>query len=155
MKIHKNLLSIIPVLIVVGGFIYLVSLFTAIYPPLKKYPYTKSMVQLKKDLDHLSQTYHQISFDITDTTGGSENGYAYYITIKIKNSHKDNEYHIAYKQDDDWFSKKETNLHLIGAFDHYRKSGGYKLEDQDVKGLVNLFEKDFYNLMDSKNNTSP
>ncbi|WP_423149751.1 hypothetical protein [Rubrolithibacter danxiaensis] len=146
---------LVGIIIFFGLFLYFIYDFTRVYPPLKKYEYSGSMSQFAQDLQKISTTNPQIVFDITDTTGSAENGFAYYIKISIKGLKKNNEYYLAYKEDDSWFSQKETKLNLNGAFDLYRKSGGYKLEDTDVKRLVHLFDQDFYEKLVREKNTSP
>lgn len=142
-------------LFLLGFFIYFIYDFTRVYPPLKKYEYSGSISQFAQDLKKISSTNSEIVFDITDTTGTSENGYAYYFKIQINGVNKNNEYYLVYKEDDNWFGKDETKLFLNGAFDLYRKTGGYRLEDKDVKGLVQLFDQDFYKLLVRVKNTSP
>jgi hypothetical protein len=128
-------------LLAFGGPLYFASQVSAVYPPIEKYDYSKSYPELIKKLDELHSANPSISYTVTDTTGRQDNGYSYYITINNNEGNNHNEYNIAYKTDDSWFTKNKTKIYLIGAFDKLKNLGGYKSEDIGVKDLVNTFEK--------------
>jgi hypothetical protein len=129
-------------LLAFGGLLYFASQVSAVYPPIEKYDYSKSYPELIQKLDALRLADPSLSYTVTDTTGGQDNGYAYYITINDNNGNNHNEYNIAYKTEKSWFAGKETKIYLIGTFDKLKNLGGYKSEDSGVRYLVKTFEKD-------------
>lgn len=143
MAILKKLFLLILIFVVIafGGILYFVSQFSAVYPPIKKYDYAESYSQFLQDLKLYSTRHPEIIFSITDTTGGLNDGYSYYITIKTTSNNLKNEYHIAYETQDDWFGNKKNKIYLIGAFDRLKNLGGYKIKENGVKELVKVLKK--------------
>lgn len=67
-------------------FIYFVTGVSSVSPPIKKYQYFGSVNQLISGFEKYSSNHSALTFKITDTVGVFENGYAYYLTIKMMNN---------------------------------------------------------------------
>lgn len=157
MTILKTLTSLLLIccLIVVGGAVYFVSQFSAVYPPIEKYDYPESYPQFSQNLKTFSSANPEVTYSVTDTTGGRMNGYSYYLTVKTTHDSTYKEYNIAYKIEENWFGTKKNKIYLIGTFDRLKRLGGYKMKENGVKDLVSAFETDFMNPLLLNKHTSP
>ena len=121
--------------------LYFVTGFSYTYPPLKEYNYSISADNLGKGLINLTKLQKSISIKFTDTTGSKESGQNYYMDIKIINVDTCYEYNIKYNHRKQfWRNSPSSEIDIIGAFDKTHKTGGYKMEDKDVKRLITIFE---------------
>ncbi|MBB2144003.1 hypothetical protein GM921_00770 [Pedobacter sp. LMG 31464] len=120
-------------------FIYFVSGVSSVSPPIKKYQYFGSVNQLLSGFEKYSSNHSDMTFKITDTVGGIENGYAYYMTIEIMNNKHNITYRIMCEQNKDDKNIK-TNVNLILAFDETNKTGGYQMKGKVVEVLVKQFD---------------
>ena len=137
------------ILAVFGGWLYLVSMFSSVYPPIKEYKFQVSSSNLRSTMINVLDNPEKYDYNITDTVGNVSKGYSYYINLKIKGHDMDERFTFKF------YSKKSrpdiSKIDLIGAFDNINKTGGYKLKDQDVKKLVEVFEREFIDKLGLKN----
>ncbi|WP_207429517.1 hypothetical protein [Pedobacter sp. SYSU D00535] len=138
--------------LVLGAFVYFVSQFTSVYPPIRKFEYSKNVTDFHNDLRTLISTRPNISFQLTDTTGTEENGYVYYYNIKVIDSKKSNEFNVAFKTEENWKGDRKNTICLVGAYDRIHKVGGYSKESKGIDRLAKAFEQDVY---EELKNTSP
>ncbi|HEX8376295.1 MAG TPA: hypothetical protein VF602_00655 [Pedobacter sp.] len=152
MKKTLILYVLFSVFLVLGAFVYFVSQFTAVYPPIRKFEYSKSVNYFNNDLRTLTSKRSNISYQLTDTTGSEENGYAHYFNIQVSSPQKNNEFNVAFKTEENWKGDKKNTICLIGVYDKINKIGGYSKESKGIDRLAKAFEKDVY---DGLKNTSP
>lgn len=128
-------------LVAFAGWIYFVSMFSSVYPPIKDYKFQVSASNLRTAIVKSLENYDRYEYNFTDTVGSEHKGYAFYIIVRIKGQQMDNEYTFKY------YSKKlhpnKSKIDLISAFDKINKTGGFKLKDPDVKRLVEIFDNEF------------
>lgn len=123
--------------------IYFVSQFSAVYPPIKQYDFSTNVNDLEKIIIDLVEKEPDFNYSKKDTVGNLENGFAYYMEIEIKNSDCDIIYLIKYC--DSKYSnnnKQHSELKLIHTFDRPNNIGGYKIKENGVKGLLEIFDKE-------------
>ena len=152
MKKTLVLYVLFPIILVLGAFVYFVSQFTAVYPPIRKFEYSKSVTDFNNDLRILTSKRTNISYQLTDTTGNKETGYAYYFNIKVIGSEKNNEFNLAFKTEENWKGDKKNTISLVGAYDVIHNVGGYSKESEGIDRLAKAFEQDVY---EGLKNTSP
>lgn len=140
MKYIKILISII-LIFGLGSCIYFVSQFSAVYPPIKKYKFKTNVANLRLAITETLDNPDKYEYKFKDTVGNKENGFAYYVDLRIKNTQMDNDYTFKFYE----FQRPANNssIDLIGAFDKINKTGGYKIKDNDVPRLIDLFDKEF------------
>ncbi len=129
---------------VIGTCVYFVAGVSATYPPIRTYDYSGTIDNLKSDLEHLCHDNQNITFVVTDVTGGPEYGttYAYYMTIKLKTTSTILEFSIVYDFTNYWFKKDKSQVALIMAYDTAHNLGGYSLKANGIKPFVQVFEHD-------------
>lgn len=119
---------------------YFVSNISAVYPPIKKYELQMSQSDFRQFINYNKHDTLDFEFNLTDSTGNKETGFYYYVDCKIKNVGFDNLFNFKYY-------KNETNnfitLNLIGAFNLSSNIGGYKMKDNGVPELTEIFENRF------------
>ncbi len=145
-KIKKILLpvSVTIVLLIIGTYIFIVSQLTAVYPPVKEYILTATVPGLKRKMLDLFKDKVKYTHVFTDTTGDNETGYAYYGDLRIDTHNKKYEYQYKYLQNAGvWRTEGTSKIELIGAFNLTDSLGGYKKEDEGMKDLVEIFDKEF------------
>ena len=143
------ILICIIILAVFGGWLYFVSMFSSVYPPIKEYKFKVSASTLRSTMINVLDNLEKYDYNFKDTVGNVSKGYSYYINLKIKGQKMDDRFTFKF------YSKKLqpdiSKIDLIGAFDNINKTGGYKLKDPDVKKLVEVFEMEFINKLGLKN----
>lgn len=138
------ILYLIPLFIILAAIIYFVFQFTAIYPPIKKFHYSKTFSNFNNELKFLTSKRTNISYSLTDTTGSEDNGYIYYFNINVISPGKNNEFTVAFKTEKSWNGDKKNTICLVGAFDMIHKVGGYSKESKGIDRLALAFEQDIY-----------
>ena len=128
---------------IIGTCIYFVAGVSATFPPIKRYPYPGSFTELKSKLASLCMINHNISYVVTDTTGGPtyHTTYAYYITVYDKGPKATYEYAIKYSLTDYHFSDNKTIVSLIMAYDTVNNVGGYGITAVGIKPIIENFDK--------------
>ncbi|MEZ5083680.1 MAG: hypothetical protein R2750_09540 [Bacteroidales bacterium] len=153
LKWTSILIGTISVILICSG-LYFVTQFSAVYPPMAKYHYSMNVMQLQKTIIDITNIQQNISYQLTDTVGSNENGFAYYMNVKIKDIDAEYEYTLKYNEEKKfWKQNTSSELDIISAFDNIHKTGGYKIEGKDVKKLIDIFENEIINKIE-KNNTS-
>jgi hypothetical protein len=137
--ISATIVSVI-ILGFVGTCIYFVAGVSAVLPPIKIYDYSGNMVQFLKKIKSVSDSNPNICIMNGETVGNKANGYAYEITIRLKNIDRNIEFNIKYEESDSRSASHKGIINLIGAFDLTHNLGGYGIDGKGVKDLVNLFE---------------
>jgi hypothetical protein len=128
---------VIALLIVVGIFIYFVSGISSVYPAIKQYEFNGDMKQFENKLDMLTSQNKKVSFSITDTTGNKDNGYAYYYMLNFDN----NEYDLKCEEKE-FPNSIKAEISIVGAHNFNKRLGGYRIGDDGVKDLVNVFDEE-------------
>ena len=133
-------ISIAGLFVVIGCFIYFVSGISSTYPPIRKYEYQGSFNQLITGIRNYTLRNADVTFNITDTVGNKDNGYAIYLNIETKINQDSIEYDLKCE---DYNSNGIPNLTLISLIEAYNKTqniGGYSKKAKGIDGLVNEFE---------------
>jgi hypothetical protein len=138
----------IALLIVVGIFIYFVSGISYVYPDIKQYEFNEGMKQFKNKLVMFTSQNKKVSFSINDTTGNKNDGYAYYYTVNFDN----NEYDLKCEEKEFQNSIK-TEISIVGAHNFKKRLGGYRIGDDGVKNLVNVFDEEIIKGLNVNQNT--
>ncbi len=137
-------LRYIVILIVLGGFIFFASRISTVYPPIKEYKFQTTASDLRLSIIKTLENQDKFEYKFTDTVGNEQNGYAYYIDLRIKDRQIDNNYTFKYYDEERFLGKiKTSKIDLIGAFDKIHNTGGYKLKDTDVPKLISIFDVEF------------
>jgi hypothetical protein len=135
---------VVALITVIGIGIYFVAGVSAVYPPIKKYHYLGGVKQLISNIQGYASINPNIVFEITDTVGNSEDGYAFFCDIKLKTINKNN-FIYSFKLNETKYNREntKTEIYLVYAFDDTNKIGGYQIADEGVASLVSFFESDF------------
>jgi hypothetical protein len=128
---------------VVGGFIYFVSGISSVSPPIATYSYAGRIEGLVSGIQEYGSTNQTISFKVTDSVGTDSDTYALYVNIGIKNQDRNVMYNLSFKPIDGSDRTKGTLVLFIGAHDLTRKIGGYSINDNEVRDMLNYFESEF------------
>jgi hypothetical protein len=140
----RNTLIVVVGIVLLGlisVWIYFVGGVSAVYPPIKKYEYVGTTNQLLLDIQQNNLSNTSIVSHITDTVGTKENGYAFYMSIEIKNNEMNVLYDIKCQEE----NGEKTEIKLVSVNDRTNNIVGYQLEDKGVKALVKKFEMYFIN----------
>jgi len=146
----------IVILIVFGGLLYFATQISATYPPIKEYEFEIPVSDLRIAIKEALKERDKFEYEFTDTVGNKENGYAYYISLRIKGLKMDNYYTIKYEEDEKGFWNKTiiSKIKLISAFDKIHNTGGCKSEDTDVAKMTTIFESKFIDKIQTKRTTN-
>lgn len=141
--ILKYIIILVGSIFVLGfvSYIYFVTQFSAVYPPIKEYKFPTNVSGLRLAIIKTLDNHEKFEYQFTDTIGNMDNGFAYYIVLKIKDPQMDNEFTFKFFE-----PKGQTNMSridLIGAFDRINNTGGYKIKENHVPHLVDIFDKEF------------
>lgn len=136
----------IALLFVIGMFIYFTSGVSSLYPPIKEYEYSGNMNQLISGIQDFTSRNSNIIFTITDTVGSSDYKYGLYFEIRIKDNNRNISYELKYENN----NRKLSKIKLIGAHDETNKRGGYKINEPEVKALLNYFDSKFLTKLESE-----
>lgn len=129
------------------GVLYFVSQFSATYPPIKEYSYNSEVVTIEQLIIKAINKDTNITYKKTETVGGINNNFAYYIDITIEDVNDTIKYDIKYGNYD---NSDGSYIKLIGAFDRRNNTGGYKIENEGVPELAELFEQRIINRLEEK-----
>jgi hypothetical protein len=129
------------------GVIHFVSQFSSTYPPIREYSYASEVDLLERLILEVINEDSTITYKKTDTVGGINNNYAYYMDISIEDNNDKFKYVIKYGNYD---NSDGSYIKLIGAFDPRNNTGGYKLENEGVTELTELFEQRIINVLEKK-----
>jgi len=146
----KHVIILISTILVIGlgSCVYFVSQFSAVYPPIKEYKFQTKSADLRLAIIETLGNPEKFEYKFTDTVGTAQNGFAYYVDLRIKGQQMDYDYTFKY------YDKKGksgiSKIDLIGAFDKISKTGGYKTKDNDVPRLIDIFDKEFMNDLKNK-----
>ena len=146
--IQAKIRSSKPLLYIIVTFIYFTSCVSSVYPSVKEYEYLGNMKQLISGLKDLTLKDSNIIFNITDTVGTDDKTYGLYFNIRIK----DNNRNISYELKCENNNRNISTIKFIGAHDETNKTGGYKANDSEVKGLLNYFDTQFLTELETKEN---
>ena len=140
------------ILIVFGGLLYFATQISATYPPIKEFEFETPVSNLKIAIIEALKDRNKFEYEFTDTVGSKENGYAYYIDLRIKGLKMDNYYTIRYEEDKKGFWNKTiiSQIKLISAFDKIHNTGGCKPEDTDVAKMTAIFKSEFIDKIQTK-----
>lgn len=146
MSTKKITLILFPIVLIgfIGAFIYFITGITSTSPPIKEYGYSGTANNLISSFQKYAMTNPDLTLRITDTTGNVSNGYAIFMTVRMK----DIEYRLKFEEDNS-SAKCKTMIKLVLAYDRSRNVGGYSKDAEGVDVLVDLFDKDI--LDDLKN----
>ncbi|MDB4922229.1 MAG: hypothetical protein JWQ54_4212 [Mucilaginibacter sp.] len=125
----------------VGTCIYFVGNISATLPPIKEYEYRGDVNQLITKMKLFASTRPHLIFSIGEILGNKTSGYAYDITIKMKDKSHDLLYELKFEDTDG--IRPTTKLLLIGAHDLTNNTGGYGLKAIGMKLLLDNFDSDF------------
>jgi hypothetical protein len=138
MKIFKYIAMGFGVL-VIAYLLYFATQLSGTYVPIKSYNFTMSSRELHQELTKVIEANSSWTFQITDTTGTDNTGRTFHAEVKFKDGSNELSYSVKYNDEDTGTS----SLSVVGAFDHIKKSGGYKNGDDDVERLIRVFETQF------------
>jgi hypothetical protein len=145
------------VLISLGVFaaVYMILLFTqmsATYPPLRTYDYALTDDELYMQLSNVVSKSHDWILMMTDSTGSIDDR-RYHCKLIKRTATDSLTFTLYYEDVNHWFDRKtKSEISLVRAWDNILWTGGYKLDDPQVKTLVDLFEKEI--VKDLESNTS-
>lgn len=135
--------------------VYMIILFTqmsATYPPLKTYDYALTNDELYKELSNVVLSKPEWTLLMTDSTGSIDDR-RYHCKLIKRTSTDSLTFSVYYEDVDHWFdTKTKSEISLVSAWDNIQWTGGYKLDDPQVKILLDLFEKEIVSQLHS--NTS-
>lgn len=141
----KKIIIIAATLIVlafVAVFIKFVGGMSAEYPAVKQYFYSGGVEEFLNHVQTFSAQDSNVISKRTDTTGNVRNGYAYYMSIELKNTSHDVLYSIACKSSNNSL-KSGTVIKLVMAYDKINNIGGYNKEAKGINPLVDIFDTYF------------
>ena len=130
------------ILIFIGVLGYFTSGVSSVTPPIKQYQYIGTVDELISGFKKYSETHANLTFNITDTVGNQDNGYAYYMTIALMKDKHNITYRLKCEQNKGDKTAR-TNVDLVLAFDETNKTGGYQKKSKGVEPLVNNFDVNF------------
>lgn len=125
---------------------------SATYPPLKTYDYELTDDELYQELANVVSNNPSWTLMITDSTGDMNNR-KYYCQLYKTTPNDSLSFSIFFQKTDYLFNKRtKSELGLVRAWDNIQWKGGYKMGDPEVETLVNLFEDNIIDKLQS--NTS-
>jgi len=130
-------------LTVIGGFIYFVSGFTSVYPPIATYSYSGHVDSLISGIQAYSKKNPTVSFKDPDTVGSSRVPFPFYSDLGIHNPDRSVVYNLKFDPIDGSDRTKGTFVYIIGAHDYQHKIGGYTINDTGVRDMLKHFESGF------------
>jgi hypothetical protein len=134
----KNIAPItVALLIVAGIFIYFVSGISSVYPAIKQYEFNGGIRQFNNKLVLFTSQNKKVSFSIDDTTGNKNSSYAYYYSVNFDK----NEYDLRCEEKD-FPNSIKTEISIVGAHNFRRRMGGYRIDHDGVKNLVDVFDEE-------------
>lgn len=143
-KIVIILITIISIALfcLIGGWIYFVGQFSAVYPPITKYVFSTDIIQFEEKTIDVVNKNPSFSYKLKDVTGTDEPR-NHYMDIDIKKNAKKYIFNVFYVNKENFWTKKQyVELNVVGAFEQTTGKGGYKIDDEEVKVFINLFEKE-------------
>ena len=138
----KTIIIALPLALMLGGFLYVVSRISPGHSGIKRYSYSGGVEEFISHLKNFSKKNSGTSIAITDTTGNVKTNYTVYIDIELKNSKSDLLYGIACTKTED-SNNKSVLIELVMAYDKIHNSGGYNKKAKGVEPLVNNFDSNF------------
>ena len=145
-KLNRNILIIVVVLTILCALyltvgIYFASQLSSTYPPLKDYEYSVTARQMENVIFQIAKEDTSYRCQLTDSTG-TELNRSYYFDITLKTGNANYLFYATLENKDKlWNNANYCNLGLVGAFDKTKNLGGYKNNREEIKNLVDLFEK--------------
>lgn len=125
---------------IIGGFIYFVGGVSSTYPPIRKYEYKGGLDQFITSIHDYASTTPTVQYEITDTVGSKDNGYATYIHIEVRNTPSDIEFELKCEEDKHSGIQTKTAISLVGAYDKTKNIGSYSKDAKDADILAKQFE---------------
>ena len=111
---------------------------------IKEYRYAGNVNELIMRIKEYTDSSSFIKFTLTDTTGNSKNGLAYFIDLELKKKDKDILFTIKCNDERNQNSSApRTDIKLVFAFDKLHTIGGYNRNATGIKPLINRFDLDF------------
>lgn len=127
----------------IGGCLYFVAGVSETFPPIATYDYQGNVNQLVKQLQKLSEQKKGLTFKLTDTTGDSKSGHAYYFTLNwITKSAGTIQYGIKLSRTNNHFTENKTVIDVVKAINLTRSTGGYSQTAVGVHPLVTIFDRE-------------
>jgi hypothetical protein len=135
---------IVAAIIIVSGlvlFIFLTGQLVGFYDPIKEYSYSVPIEQLRKETITEINKSSYMEYEVPDTVALPKKRFLNYLTIKIVDVDQYYQYDIKFEDDDKfWKPGQSSKLCVLSAFDNHRWTGGYKIDDKDVKRLIDTLE---------------
>lgn len=116
--------------------IYFVGNVSAILPSIKEYEYQGNANQLMAKFKLFASIKSNLTFRVGETLCNKSNGYAYDITLKIKDQSDDLLYELKFEE----INSIKTKVLLIGAHDLTNNTGGYGIKAVGINILLDKFE---------------
>ncbi|RYZ97852.1 MAG: hypothetical protein EOP47_20760 [Sphingobacteriaceae bacterium] len=123
----------------VGTCIYFAGNVSAVLPPIKEYGYQGNMNQLIYKMKVFDSTESNLTLRVGEPLGNKSIGYAYEITLKIKDGSQDLLYELKFEDLD----RIKTKVLLIGAHNLTNDTGGYGIKAIGMKILLDKFDSEF------------
>ena len=121
--------------------LYFVTQFSAVFPPIKTYEFTTDVNGFESTITNYIENSPRVTYQKTDTVGNVKNGFAYYMKINL--IEQNIEYLIKYENSNSLNGNiQHSEIKLIHIFDKNRNEVGYKIKDEGVLELLELFESE-------------
>lgn len=133
-------------IIFIAYILYLVIGMSSTYPAIKEYSFGVNKASFEQKLSDRINSSKGWSLEKKDSIKG-ENEVCYWTSLFYEENGQKFEYDIKYCVDLQTLSGNNAcvRLEIVGAFDHVKKSGGYKLSDKDVERLLEILDRTILN----------
>ena len=120
---------------------YFTNHVNAVISPVKDYDFSTAKGKPEQPVINVIKADSLLAYKVTKIIDNKD-GRRYYMDITLKSKNESCLYNVCIETKTAFLSNdKHTTLHLIGAFNPLEETGGYKMENNGVQGLVSEFEK--------------
>jgi hypothetical protein len=131
----------------IGGCLYFVGGVSATIPPIRTYNYAGEPAKFQSGISQLAKSDKNITYEITDTVGSEDVGFAFDTEITLKTPTRVIIYQLRYQADD-----SQTKIELIMAYDKTHNLGGYGIKALGMNDILNVFQRSILTKLEMKEN---